>query len=67
MQSILVTQQDIASLMAGYEYLERKMTHLSLSHEALEPVVKEEVERNRLQEEFDVVSRENNETLKMKT
>ena len=55
---ILVTRQDIASLTAGCEDLERKMTQLSLSHEPLETVMEDEAERNRLYEEFDVVSRE---------
>ena len=41
------------------------MTQLSLSHEALEAVIEEEEERNRLYEEFEVVSRENNEALRM--
>ena len=63
--SILVTRQDIASLTAGCEDIERKMTQLSSSHEALEAAVEDEAERNRLYEEFDVVSRENNETLRM--
>ena len=52
--SILVTRQDIASLTAGGEDIERKMTQLSSSHEALEAAVEDEAERNRLYEEFDV-------------
>ena len=63
--SILVTRKDIASLTAGCEDLERKMTQLSLSHEALEAVLEDEAERNRSYEEFEVVSRENNEALRM--
>lgn len=63
--STLVTRKDIALLTAGCEELERKMTQLSLSHEALEAVIEEEEERNRLYEEFEVVSRENNEALRM--
>lgn len=63
--STLVTPKDIALLTAGCEELERKMTQLSLSHEALEAVIEEEEERNRLYEEFEVVSRENNEALRM--
>ena len=41
------------------------MKQSSLSHEALEAVIEEEEERNRLYEEFEVVSRENNEALRM--
>lgn len=41
------------------------MMQLSLLHEALEAVIEEEEERNRLYEEFEVVSRENNEALRM--
>ena len=52
-------------LTAGCEDLERKMTQLSLSYDALEAVVEDEAERNRLYEEFEVVSRENNEALRM--
>lgn len=63
--STLVTRKDIALLTAGCKELERKMTQLSLSHEALEAVIGEEEERNRLYEEFEVVSRENNEALRM--
>ena len=63
--STLVTRNDIALLTAGCEELERKMTQLSLSHEALEAVIEEEEKRNRLYEEFEVVSRENNEALRM--
>lgn len=63
--SILVARKDITALTAGCEDLERKMTQLSLSHEALEAVTEDEAERNRLYEEFEVVSRENNEALRM--
>ena len=63
--AILVTRKDTASLAAGCEDLERKMTQLSLSHEALEALMEDEAERNRLYEEFDIVSRENNEALRM--
>ena len=63
--SILVARKDVTSLTAGWEDLERKMTQLSLSHDALEAVVEDEAERNRLYEEFEVVSRENNEALRM--
>ena len=60
-----MARKDITSLTAGCEDLERKMTQLSLSHDALEAVVEDEAERNRLYEEFEVVSRENNEALRM--
>ena len=63
--STLVTRKDIVLLTAGCEELERKMMQLSLSHEALEAVIEEEEERNRLYEEFEVVSRENNKALRM--
>ena len=63
--SILVARKDITSLTAGCEDLERKMTQLSLSHDALEAVMEDEAERNRLYEEFEVVSRENNDALRM--
>ena len=41
------------------------MTQLSLSHDALEAVMEDEAERNRLYEEFEVVSHENNEAFRM--
>ena len=63
--SILVARKDTTALTAGCEDLERKMTQLSLSHEALEAVTEDDAERNRLYEEFEVVSRENNEALRM--
>lgn len=63
--SILVTREDIASLTAGCEDLERKMMQLSLSHKALEAVMEDKAERNHLYEEFDVVPRKNNEALRM--
>jgi len=53
------------SLTAGCKDLERKMTQLSLSHDALEAVMEDKAERNRLYEEFEVVSHENNEALRM--
>lgn len=63
--SILVARKDITSLTVGCEDLERKMTQLSLSHEALEAVMEDEAEINRLYEEFEAASRENNEALRM--
>ena len=62
--SILVTRKDIATLTAGCEDLERKMTQFSLSHEELEAVIEDEEERKLMNDDFEVISRENNEILR---
>ena len=65
-QSLLVTRaKDIATLTAGCEDLDRKMTQFSESHEALDAVIKDEEERKVMYKDFEVISRENNETLRM--
>ena len=64
--SLLVTRgKDIATLAAGCEDLDRKMTQFSESHEALDAVIKDEEERKLIYKDFEVISRENNETLRM--
>ena len=63
--SLLVTQKDIATLTAGCEELEKKMTRFSESHEALEAIIDDEEEIRLMYEDFEVVSRENNDVLRM--
>ena len=63
--SLLVTQKDIATLTAGCEELEKKMTLFSESHEALEAIIDDEEERRLMYEDFEVISRENNGVLRM--
>ena len=63
--SLLVTQKDIATLTAGCEELEKKMTLFSESHEALEAIIDDEEERKLMYEDFEVISRENNGVLRM--
>ena len=55
--SLLVTQKDIATLTAGCEELEKKMTLFSESHEALEAIIDDEEERKLMLEDFEVISR----------
>lgn len=62
---ILVTQKDIATLAAGCKDLERKMTQFFLSNEELEAVIKDQEERKIMNDDFEVISHENNETLRM--
>ena len=57
--------KDIATLAAGCEDLDRKMTQFSESHEALDAVIKDEEERKLMYKDFEVISRENNVTLRM--
>ena len=57
---LLVTQKDIATLTAGCEELEKKMTLFSESHEALEARIDDEEERKLMYEDFEVISRKNN-------
>ena len=63
--SLLVTQKDIVTLTAGCEELEKKMTQFSESHEALEAIMDGKEERKLMYEDFEVISRENNDTLRM--
>lgn len=64
-RSILVTQKDIATLTAGCEELEKKMTLFGESHEALEAIIDDEEERKLMYEDFEVISSENNGVLRM--
>lgn len=64
--SLLVTHgKDIASLAAGCEDLVSKMTSFSESHDAFDAVTEDEEERRTMCEDFEVISRENNETLRI--
>ena len=63
--SLLVMQKDIATLTAGCEELEKKMTLFGESHEALEAIIDDEEERKLMYEDFEVISRENNGVLRM--
>ena len=63
--SLLITQKDIATLTAGCEELEKKMTLFCESHEALEAIIDDEEERKLMYEDFEVISRENNAVLRM--
>ena len=63
--SLLVTQKDIATLTAGCEELEKKMTLFGESHEALEAIINDEEERKLVYEDFEVISSENNGVLRM--
>jgi len=63
--SLLVMQKDIVTVTAGCEELEKKMTRFSESHETLEAIIDDEEERKLMYEDFEVISRENNDVLRM--
>ena len=63
--SLLATRKDIATLAAGCENLEKKMSKFSETHEALEALIENEDERKQTYEEFEVISCENNDVLRM--
>ena len=63
--SLLATRKDIATLTTECEELERKMTQISEAHEALEVLIQDNQDKKLLYEDFENISRENNETLRM--
>lgn len=66
LHSLLVTHgKDIATLAAGCEDLVSKMTSFSEAHDAFDAVIEDEEERRRMCEDFEVIPRENNETLRI--
>ena len=63
--SQLATRKNVYTLTAGCEDLESKMVQFSQAHEALEAMVENSEERRLLYEDYETVSRENNDTLKL--
>ena len=63
--SHLATRKNVCTLTAGCEDLESKMVQFSEAHEALEAMVEDKGKRRLLYEDYETVSHENNDTLKL--
>lgn len=63
--SQLATRKNAFTLTAGCEDLENKMLQLSEAHEALEAMVEDDEGKRLLFEDYEILSRENNDVLKL--
>ena len=63
--SQLVTRKNVSTLTAGCEDFENKMLQFSEAHEALEAIIEDDEERRLLYEDYETISHENNDTLKL--